>query len=57
MKCFGYEALPEELSGSKVHRLENVMTLIPGLHAEFDYLGIWFVATVRLTPLWIFLLR
>jgi len=45
MQRFGYESLPDELNGSKVHRLENVMTLIAALHTEFDQLGIWFVAT------------
>ena len=54
MKCFGYEALPEELNGAKVHRLENVMTLAPELHTQFDQLEIWFVATVRSTSPWIF---
>ncbi|KXN80817.1 hypothetical protein AN958_07253 [Leucoagaricus sp. SymC.cos] len=45
MHCFGYEELPDELNGSKVHRLENVMTLVPGFHRDFDHLNIWFVAT------------
>jgi len=49
MQRFGYESLPDELNGSKVHRLENVMTLVAALHTEFDQLNIWFVATVRLT--------
>jgi hypothetical protein len=49
MQSFGYESLPGELNGPKVHRLENVMTLTPGLHMLFDQLRVWFVATVRLT--------
>ena len=49
MQRFGYKSLPEDLSGSKVHRLENVMTLASGIHTQFDQLSIWFVATVRST--------
>jgi hypothetical protein len=49
MTRFGHEKLPAELNGSKVHRLENVMTLVPGFHADFDQLTVWFVPTVRLT--------
>jgi len=49
MHRFGYEALPDELNGSKVHRLENVMTWVPGFHMDFDLLDVWFVATVRST--------
>ncbi|KXN83403.1 hypothetical protein AN958_01476 [Leucoagaricus sp. SymC.cos] len=48
MHRFGYEELPDELNGSKVHRLENVMTLVPGFHMDFDRLDIWFVATVQM---------
>jgi hypothetical protein len=46
---FGHEELPDELNGFKVHRLENVMTLVHGLHTYFDQLKIWFVPTVRLS--------
>jgi hypothetical protein len=49
MQRFGYESLRDELSGPKVHRLENVMTLNYELHTDFDRLEIWFVANVRLT--------
>jgi len=49
MSRFGHEQLPAELNGSKVHRLENVMTLVFGFHANFDQLMVWFVATVHLT--------
>jgi len=45
MRRFGHEELPAELNGSKVHRLENVMTLVPGFHLKFDQLMVWFVAT------------
>ncbi|KAF8059914.1 hypothetical protein FPV67DRAFT_1708679 [Lyophyllum atratum] len=45
MHRFGYEQLPDELNGSKVHRLENVMTLVPGFRIDFDRLDIWFTAT------------
>jgi hypothetical protein len=35
---FGHKELPDELNGSKVHRLENVMTMVPGFHTIFDQL-------------------
>jgi len=47
MKRFGYDTLPDDLNGLKVHRLENVMTLSHDAHICFDNLQIWFVATVR----------
>jgi hypothetical protein len=53
MVRFGYTSLPDELGGANVHRLENVMTLAPGVHATFGRLDIWFVATVNLTSSWI----
>jgi hypothetical protein len=42
---FGHEELPDELNGSKIHRLENVMTVVPGFHSLFDELKVWFVST------------
>lgn len=42
---FGYKRLPDDLIGTKIHRLENVMTLDPGFHWKFDQLKVWFVAT------------
>lgn len=36
-----------ELNGDGVHRLENVKTMEVGLHILFDYLALWFEATVR----------
>ncbi|KJA16259.1 hypothetical protein HYPSUDRAFT_147992, partial [Hypholoma sublateritium FD-334 SS-4] len=47
MHRFGHDELPEALNGTKVHRLENVMTLVPGFHYSFDQLQVWFVATVQ----------
>ena len=49
MNRFGHEELPDELNGSNVHRLENVMTMVLGFHTFFDQLEIWFVPTVRLS--------
>ena len=49
MVRFGYTQLPDDLNGSNVHRLENVMTVVPGFHLAFDWLKVWLVATVRLT--------
>ena len=54
MQRFGYESLPAELNGPKVHHLQNVMTLTLGAHTQFDQLKIWFVATVRSTSPWMF---
>ncbi|PPQ80405.1 hypothetical protein CVT25_001718 [Psilocybe cyanescens] len=45
---FGYENLLDELNGSNVHHLENVMTLEPRLHTHFDRFDIWLVATNKL---------
>jgi hypothetical protein len=49
MQRFGYTELPDELNGSNIHRLENVMTIEPGFHSLFDALQVWLVATVRPT--------
>ncbi|KAF8147267.1 hypothetical protein B0H34DRAFT_785840 [Crassisporium funariophilum] len=45
MSRFGCPGLPDELNGSKVHRLENVMTVVPKFHLVFDLLKAWLVAT------------
>ncbi|KAF5310811.1 hypothetical protein D9619_008045 [Psilocybe cf. subviscida] len=45
MSRFGYDSLPEDLNGDKVHRLENVLTLSHVIHGFFDSLEIWFVET------------
>ncbi|KDR73312.1 hypothetical protein GALMADRAFT_270137 [Galerina marginata CBS 339.88] len=42
---FGYTQLPDDLNGSNVHRLENVMTVAPGFQLAFDQLKVWLVAT------------
>ena len=47
MRRFGYETLPDDLTGPKVHRLENVMTMDPSVHSLYDQLMIWLTATVR----------
>jgi len=47
MSRFGHESLPDELNGSKIHRLENVMTLDNGVHTLFDQLKLWFVSTTE----------
>ncbi|KAF8905958.1 hypothetical protein CPB84DRAFT_1813942 [Gymnopilus junonius] len=47
MRRFGYEELPDDLNGSKVHRLENVMTVVHGFHMDFDTLKVWFLATTE----------
>ncbi|KAF4609636.1 hypothetical protein D9613_012069 [Agrocybe pediades] len=45
LQGFGYTTLPDELEGTKIHRLENVMTLQYDLYCFFDRLQLWFVAT------------
>jgi hypothetical protein len=40
MVRFGYTQLPDDLKGSNVHRLENVMTLVPTFHLVFDPLKV-----------------
>ncbi|KAH7908572.1 hypothetical protein BJ138DRAFT_1157359 [Hygrophoropsis aurantiaca] len=45
LTSFGYDHLFEELNGTNVHRLENVITLEPDLHQAFDTLEIWFTPT------------
>ena len=47
MNHFGLGNLPDELNGPKIHRLENVMTLAPGVHTLVDSLKVWFVPTVH----------
>ncbi|RPD56816.1 hypothetical protein L227DRAFT_595003 [Lentinus tigrinus ALCF2SS1-6] len=41
---FGYTDIQPELAGTKIHRLENVLTLATGMHEEFDQLNLWFEA-------------
>ena len=38
---FGYKMAFEELNGSGIHRLENVLTLTPDVHISFDTLRVW----------------
>ena len=47
MNHFGLDELPDELYGSKIHRLENVMTVVPDFQTYFNQLKVWFVPTVR----------
>ncbi|KIJ55227.1 hypothetical protein M422DRAFT_23837 [Sphaerobolus stellatus SS14] len=48
LKRFGYPTLLDELSGSKVHRLENVITMELNLRQRFHNLRIWFTPTDHL---------
>lgn len=43
---FGHDELYDELNGSKIHRLEDVM-MVPDPHSLFNQLKVWFVPTVR----------
>ena len=47
MNHFGLVGLSDELNGSKIHRLENVMTVVLDFRILFDQLKVWFVPTVR----------
>lgn len=47
MARFGYTTFPDELNDTKIHRLENILTLQSDVHRMFDEHSIWFVATVR----------
>ncbi|KAI6155635.1 hypothetical protein BKA82DRAFT_991374 [Pisolithus tinctorius] len=42
---FGHQSIWEELNGDMIHRLENVMTMEPRIHALFDTLKVWFAET------------
>jgi hypothetical protein len=39
---FGYKELLKELNGTKIHRLENILTLSLEVHELFDTLKLWF---------------
>ncbi|KAI4522327.1 hypothetical protein K523DRAFT_336135 [Schizophyllum commune Tattone D] len=41
LECFGHGELREELQGSSVHRLENVMSMNQDWHNYFDVLEMW----------------
>ncbi|KAI1783988.1 hypothetical protein LXA43DRAFT_1044466 [Ganoderma leucocontextum] len=38
---FGYGWIHDELKGAYIHRLENMMTLTPGIHAYFRNMHLW----------------
>lgn len=44
MNRFGYGNLLDESNGSRIHRLENVMTVVYDFRALFDELKVWFVS-------------
>jgi hypothetical protein len=46
MARFG-ELLTEELDGTNIHRLENIITLASDKHEAFDKFHLWFEETVR----------
>ncbi|KAI5887893.1 uncharacterized protein SCHCODRAFT_02680820 [Schizophyllum commune H4-8] len=41
LECFGHGKLREELQGSSMHRLENVMSMCHDWHVYFDELDMW----------------
>jgi hypothetical protein len=46
MKNFGYETLPEKLTGDGIHALDNVITLSRDMSIFFNMLIMWFEAIV-----------
>ena len=46
MSRFGYEDLPDKLSGAGIHSLDNVLTLDISIRSLFDKLQLWFEAVV-----------
>ena len=45
---FGYPEILDELNGSNLHSLRNVLTLEAFVHTLFDALRLWLEPTVRL---------
>ena len=46
MDYFGHGSLARELFAKDgVHNLENLLSLTPDMHSQFDALGLWFEAT------------
>jgi hypothetical protein len=41
LERFGQIRTIEELNGDNIHRLENILTLDPGVHDWFDQLKVW----------------
>lgn len=41
MERFGQNGFRDELDGSKIHRLSNILTLDHRLHTFFDKLTLW----------------
>lgn len=47
MERYGDVLVPDELNGSDIHRLENIITMETAKHDLFDTLQLWLEATVR----------
>ncbi|TFK56320.1 hypothetical protein OE88DRAFT_1689331 [Heliocybe sulcata] len=45
LEAFGYRSIVEDLKGSNIHRLDNVLTLEYSVLIAFDELRLWFEAT------------
>ena len=41
LERFGYEQIHDELQGVNIHRLENIMTLAPGIYSYFQRMALW----------------
>ena len=44
MERFGQNGFRDELDGSKIHRLSNILTLDHSIHTYFDKLVLWLEA-------------
>jgi hypothetical protein len=44
MERFGQPGFRDELDGSKIHRLTNILTLEQFIHTQFDKLALWLEA-------------
>ena len=44
---FGYNKAFEELNGTGIHRLENILTLDPNVHFSFDRLRLWLEPSIE----------
>ena len=44
MEKFGQHGFRDELDGSNIHRLGNIMTIAHDLHTHFDRLELWLEA-------------
>jgi hypothetical protein len=54
MKWFGGIKVEDELNGSQIHQLENIITMDSNIHKSFDNLQLWLEAVVHFSLLPVF---